>query len=82
MDKKYIVIYPFFDLEDPTRHVYQVGDTFPHSDFKGKLTAKRVKELLDKNNRAGQPVIQEVEEEVVVPKRTRRKKTETAESKG
>lgn len=89
---KYKVIYPFFDLVDPSKKVYDVGDWFPHEGFEGELTEERINELSGKKNKLKRPVIEvpKVEEDVVKenppakPKKKERTKkvTEAKEHKG
>ena len=65
----YRVIKAFTDLK--ARHVYHVGDTFPHNDV--DVEAERIAELSSDKNRLGVPLIEEVADK---PKRTRKKKDE------
>lgn len=55
------VIERFKDLQQ-NKHVYEVGDEYPAEGFK-KPTKVRITELSGKNNKAGKPLIVEVEEE-------------------
>lgn len=48
------VIKRFRDLED-NGHVYEVGDTFPHSGI--NVSEKRIKELMGTDNKIGVPLI-------------------------
>lgn len=58
----YKVISPFFDLKNDN-HAYRVGDVYP---VKGYRASKaRIAELAGPNNKAGRPLIEEVEEEEV-----------------
>ena len=65
----YQVIKAFTDLK--ARHVYHVGDTFPHNGV--EVDTERIEELSSDKNRLGVPLIEEVVEK---PKRTRKKKEE------
>ena len=77
---KYKVIYPFFDLQDKSRHVYQIGDSFP---FKGEVSEERIAELSSDKNALKRPVIETVKveekEDKPKPKRTRKKKATESE---
>ncbi|ALY08039.1 hypothetical protein EauS123_00040 [Exiguobacterium phage vB_EauS-123] len=55
----YKVIKAFTDLQDG-KHVYNVGDTFPH---KGRAAKKRLEELSGDKNKVGRPLIEEVSED-------------------
>ena len=56
----YKVIKSFVDLQDD-RFRYKEGDTYPR---KGKrATKKRIAELASSENRRGEPMIEEIEEE-------------------
>lgn len=69
----YKVVKFFTDLHD-NDYPYSVGDTFPRSGI--KVTEGRLAELAGSNNKQGQPLIQLVEEEKVVPaKKTPTKRT-------
>lgn len=65
----YKVIASFADLQD-NRHVYKVGDKFPHDD--APVSAERLEELSTSKNRRGIPLI-----ELVGPSETNDKATET-----
>lgn len=52
---KATVVYPFYDLEDETKHVYTIGDIYPRSGQ--KVSEERVKELSTSNNKIGRPLI-------------------------
>lgn len=54
---KYEVIKTFADLQD-NRHLYSVGDEFPHEGV--KVTGDRLKELSGSNNKLGIPLIKEI----------------------
>lgn len=54
---KYEVIKTFADLQD-NRHLYSVGDEFPHEGV--KVTGDRLKELSGFDNKLGTPLIKEV----------------------
>lgn len=56
---KYEVIKTFADLQD-NRHLYNVGDTFPHEG--AEVTGDRLKELSGSNNKLGTPLIKEIKE--------------------
>ena len=60
----YKVISPFADLQD-NKHLYHVGDTFPHD---GRNVSKaRLSELCGSDNKLRKPLIEEiVEKEAVV----------------
>lgn len=56
----YKVIKSFVDLQDG-KYRYNVGDVYPR---KGKrATKKRIAELASSENRRGEPMIEEIEEE-------------------
>lgn len=57
---KYVVIKDFKDLQD-RQHIYRVGDTYPRKGY--KPSKKRIEELLGNENRIGEPLIAEVDEE-------------------
>jgi hypothetical protein len=56
---KYVVIKDFKDLQDDN-HIYRVGDKYPR---KGRPKKERIEELLGNENRIGEPLIAEVDEE-------------------
>lgn len=56
---KYKVIRKFKDLQDDN-HIYNVGDKYPR---KGRVKKDRVEELLSSNNKIGEPLIVEVEDD-------------------
>jgi len=56
---KYVVIKDFKDLQD-NNHIYRVGDKYPR---KGRPKKERIEELLGNENRIGEPLIVEVDEE-------------------
>lgn len=56
---KYKVIKDFTDLKDE-RYVYRKGDKFPR---KGRAKKARIEELIGKDNRRKEPLIEEVKEE-------------------
>lgn len=56
---KYVVIKDFKDLQD-NNHIYRVGDKYP---WKGRPKKERIEELLGNENRIGEPLIAEVDEE-------------------
>jgi len=49
MTDKYKVLEPFMDLEDINKHIYKVDDTYPRNGY--TPNAKRIKELLGKDNK-------------------------------
>ena len=53
----YKVIRYFIDLKD-NNHEYNVGDKYPRKGY--EPTAERIAELAGKDNKQGQPVIEEV----------------------
>ena len=54
----YTVLQKFADLQDRERHVYNVGDEFPHD---GRtIDQSRIEELMGSGNKLGAPVIEEV----------------------
>lgn len=55
---KYRVIHDFMDLQD-NRHLYRAGDKYPR---KGRVKKERIEELMSSKNKAGIPLIKEVEE--------------------
>lgn len=57
---KYEVIKTFADLQD-NRHLYNVGDEFPHEG--AKVSKGRLKELSGSDNKLGTPLIKEIEPE-------------------
>ena len=65
----YRVVHKFYDLKD-NKHVYSVGDTFPHNGV--DVDAERIAELASDRNRLGVPLIEEIK-----PKRTRKKTENT-----
>lgn len=67
---KYEVIKTFADLQD-NRHLYNVGDTFPHEGT--EVSEDRLKELSGYNNRLGTPLIKEIKPK---SKTTKKKKVE------
>lgn len=67
---KYEVIKTFADLQD-NRHLYSVGDTFPHEGV--EVSKGRLKELSGSNNKLGTPLIKEIKSE---NKTTNKKKVE------
>lgn len=58
----YKVIKYFTDMQD-NDYPYNVGDTYPRKGF--EVLPTRIKELAGKNNRQGEPLIEEIE---VAPK--------------
>ena len=54
---KYEVIKTFADLQD-NRHLYNVGDEFPHEG--AKVSEGRLKELSGSSNKLGTPLIKEI----------------------
>ena len=67
---KYEVVKTFADLQD-NRHLYSVGDTFPHKG--AEVSEDRLKELSGSNNKLGTPLIKEIKSE---SKTTKKKKVE------
>lgn len=67
---KYEVIKTFADLQD-NRHLYNVGDEFPHEG--AKVTVDRLKELSGSDNKLGTPLIKEIKPK---GKTTKKKKVE------
>lgn len=64
----YRVIKRFHDLQDATKakngnvyHEYKEGDEFPRKGL--KVSDERLKELSGKDNKQGEPLIEEVKEE-------------------
>lgn len=51
----YKVIHSFFDIEDKTKHVYEIGDKFPFDDR--KISKKRIEELSSNKNKIGEVLI-------------------------
>ncbi len=68
---KYEVIKTFADLQD-NRHLYNVGDTFPHEG--AEVSNGRLKELSGSNNKLGTPLIKEIKEIKPKSKTTNKKK--------
>lgn len=60
MAKKYEAIAAFKDGQDDNKQ-YHKGDRYPYPANK-KVSAERLKELSSEKNKAGYPVIKEVEE--------------------
>lgn len=54
----YKVIKSFTDLQD-SNFLYNVGDIYPRHGF--DVLPSRIKELSGKNNRQGEPLIEEIE---------------------
>lgn len=73
---KATVIYPFYDLEDESEHVYNVGDSFPREGH--KVTKERLKELSSDENKIGKPLIEVIVEEKgeETEKKTTKKKSD------
>jgi hypothetical protein len=67
---KYEVVKTFADLQD-NRHLYNVGDTFPHEG--AEVSEDRLKELSGSSNKLGTPLIKEV---IPKSKTTKKKKVE------
>lgn len=67
---KYEVVKTFADLQD-NRHLYSVGDTFPHEG--AEVSEDRLKELSGSSNKLGTPLIKEVKPK---GKTTKKKKVE------
>lgn len=59
----YKVINFFTDLQD-FNHPYKVGDVFPRQGM--NVSEERLKELAGSRNKQGKPLIEKIEEEVVV----------------
>lgn len=57
---RYRVIHPFADLHDK-KYKYETGDLFPRQGL--EVSEDRVKELSGTSNKAGIPLIEEIEEE-------------------
>ena len=64
----YKVIEMFTDLQDG--RVYNVGDTFPHAD--AVVSESRIKALASCSNRRRKPLIEEVAERSLSPKKSKR----------
>ena len=69
---KYVVVTDFTDKND--KHIYRVGDEFPHSG--ADVSAERVAELTSKDNMRGEVLIKAVQEGKIQPE-----KEETAKVK-
>lgn len=54
----YKVLVAFRDLEDPSQHIYQPGDTFPRDGV--KPTKGRIMDLASNKNKLKQPLIEKV----------------------
>lgn len=65
----YKVIKAFTDLQD-NNHLYKEGDTYPREGF--DVLPSRIKELATTQNRRGEILIQEIEDEPK-PKKTAKK---------
>ena len=59
---KYVVLKDFTDLTD-NRHVYRMGDSFPHAGV--NVSDERVVELASANNKRGTALIAEVKVQLV-----------------
>lgn len=59
----YKVINFFTDLQD-FNHPYKVGDVFPRQGM--NVSEERLKELAGSKNKQGKPLIEKIEEEIVV----------------
>jgi hypothetical protein len=59
----YKVISFFTDLQD-FNHPYKVGDVFPRQGM--NVSEERLKELAGSRNKQGKPLIEKIEEEIVV----------------
>jgi hypothetical protein len=59
----YKVINFFTDLQD-FNHPYKVGDVFPRQGM--NVSEERLKELAGSRNKQGKPLIEKIEEEIVV----------------
>jgi len=55
----YVVIKDFKDLQDDN-HIYRAGDKYPR---KGRAKKERVEELSGSDNRRGEPLIREEEDD-------------------
>jgi len=55
----YVVIKDFTDLQDD-KHIYRAGDKYPR---KGRAKKERVEELSGKDNKRGEPLIREEEDD-------------------
>lgn len=62
---EYRVLVRFADLQD-NKHVYEVGDKFPHSGI--SVNEKRLAELAGSDNRIGRPIIKYIPDENKKPK--------------
>ena len=60
MEKKYVCIYKFKDLEDEN-HIYEINDKYPREGL--EPSKARIKELSSKKNKIGEKLIQEVKED-------------------
>lgn len=67
----YKVIKTFVDLQDGN-YKYDVGDTYPREGV--SALPSRVKELAGKNNKLGEPLIEEIPETEETPKKEKRTK--------
>lgn len=82
----YKVVKAFADLQDD-KHIYNVGDTFPHNGV--EVSKDRLKELSSSDNKQGVPLIEKVsspkdnasvvEEEKPKTKTTRKKRSDNAD---
>lgn len=64
--KKYIVVYPFLDLNDK-KHKYDLNKTYPREDMtdeelKNALSEERIHQLTTNENKIGQILIKELED--------------------
>jgi hypothetical protein len=55
--KVFRVLHPFWDMEDPEKTVYAIGDSWPRKGI--KPTKKRIDELMGADNKIGCPLIAE-----------------------
>lgn len=69
---KYVVVTDFTDKND--KHIYRVGDEFPHSG--ADVSAERVAELTSKDNMRGEVLIKAVQESKIQPEKEETDKVE------
>ena len=69
---KYVVLTDFTDKND--KHIYRVGDEFPHSC--ADVSAERVAELTSKDNMRGEVLIKAVQKSKIQPEKEETDKAE------
>ena len=69
---KYVVVTDFTDKND--KHIYRVGDEFPHSG--ADVSAERVAELTSKDNMRGEVLIKALQESKIQPEKEETAKVE------